>query len=79
MQGNVPAVIERHAPGDASKEGSFIREVPPYTISVELQESLLNSVLSVMGIEHQGECNAEDEARLALNQIREVFFFVRVQ
>ena len=73
------AAVDGYAPGDAGQEGAFVVEVLPSGVAIELQEDLLHCVFGVVGVEQDGIGHAKDEARLTLDQRRELRLSVRGQ
>ena len=60
--------VERHSPDGAGKEGLLILHVQPSPGAVELQQRLLDRVLSVVPIAQQPESNFEHEVRMPLGE-----------
>ena len=64
--------INRGPPRNARQEGAFVVGLLPPAIAIELQEGLLHRVLCIVGIKQHGIHHPEDEARLALDERREL-------
>ena len=60
--------IERHSPDGAGKEGLLILHVQPPSGAVELQQRLLDRVLSVVPVAQQPQSHLEHEVRMPLGE-----------
>jgi hypothetical protein len=67
--------IDCHTPRGARQERAFVLDVLPAAIAIEFQERLLNCIFRILAVEQYGVSDPEHEARLALNQFRELRIF----
>ena len=64
--------VDRDAPCHAGQKRAFVVDVLPPAIAIELQESLLNCIFSVMGVKQDCIGDLKDKARLALHERRKL-------
>jgi len=67
--------VDRNTPRGSRQECAFVLDIPPASIAIEFQEHLLHCIFRILAVKQYGVNDPEHEARLALNQFRELRIF----